>query len=185
MAEPERDDEAMQRAVLAWIEAMGLDPQDPDLQGTPQRVSTLWRDAFLSGYARDAATILGEPVPAQGQTEAVVVRNLPCHGMCPHHLLPWVGQACIAYLPGTQLVGFGRLHDLLGCYTQRLSLQERVASDIADALMEHLDAQGAACTIQAQHLCLAIPDDKHEARVYSSALRGTFRTRADLQMLLT
>lgn len=185
MAQVEQEREAdMQKAIAAWIKAMGLDPQDPDLQGTPERVTTLWREAFLSGYARDPAQILGDPVPADGQSEAVIVRKLPCHGMCPHHFMPWVGTACIAYLPGQQLVGFGRLQELLRCFAQRLSLQERVTSDIADALMEHLDARGAACTIEAQHLCLCIPDDKHDARVYSSALRGAFRTRPDLQMLL-
>lgn len=184
MAKAETDEKAMQQAVLAWIEATGLDPKEPDLLGTPERVTKLWNEAFLSGYEMDAAQILGDPVPAEGQTEAVIVRHLPCHGMCPHHFMPWIGTACIAYLPGEQLVGFGRLQELLRCYAQRLSLQERVGSDIADAIMEHLDAKGAACTIEAQHLCLCVPGDKHGARVYSSALRGAFRTRVDLQMLV-
>lgn len=185
MANPDQPQrEAMQRAVQAWIEATGLDPQTPDLKGTPARVASMWSESFLSGYDQNAAEILGDPVPANGETDAVVLRELPCHGMCPHHLLPWVGRACIAYLPGTQLVGFGRLHDLLRCFSQRMSLQERVANEIVEALMEHLDAKGAACTISAQHMCLCIPDDKHEARVYSSALRGAFCERVDLQSLV-
>lgn len=163
---------------------MGLDIEDPDLRGTPERVTELWNKSFLSGYAMKASEILGDPVPADGESDAVVVRDLPCHGMCPHHLLPWVGTASIAYLPGTQLVGFGRLHELLRCFSQRLSLQERVTNDIADALMQELDARGAACTISAQHMCLCIPDDKHGARVFSSAMRGEFRSRPDLQMLV-
>lgn len=177
-------DQSLRAAVSAWIEATGLDPQDPDLRGTPERVSKLWRESFLSGYGQSAADILGDPVPADGDTEVVLLRELPCHGMCPHHLLPWMGVASIAYLPGTQLVGFGRLHDLLRCFTQRLDLQERVTNNIADALMEHLDARGAACSIRAQHLCLSIPDDKAHARVLSTSLRGEFRSRADLQLLM-
>ena len=93
----------------------------------------------------------------EGDTELVVVRDLPCHGMCPHHLLPWVGHATVAYLPAAKLVGFGRLNDLVHCFTRRLTLQERVCNDIADALMQHLSARGAACVITGQHNCLNVP----------------------------
>lgn len=166
------------------LRACGLDLDHGDLRGTPRRVAEMWEGLVLSGYDADPATILGDPVLGEGDTELVVVRDIPCHGMCPHHLMPWVGKATVAYLPREKLVGFGRLADLIHCFTRRLTLQERVCNDIADALMEHLDARGAACVITGQHNCLNVPDDKHAARVVTSSYRGELKTRPDLQALL-
>lgn len=173
----------LEGAITAFLLACGLDLDHKDLQGTPQRVARLWQSSFLNGYAMDPAQILADTVEGEGQSELVVLRDLPCHGMCPHHLMPWTGKATIAYLPGCQLVGFGRLHELLRCFSQRLTLQERVCNDICDALMTFLDAKGAACSIQARHNCLNVPDDKHCASVLTSSLRGELRTRTDLQRL--
>jgi GTP cyclohydrolase I len=176
--------DALAEAIRVLLRAAGLDLDHGDLVGTPDRVARLWASAVLSGYDADPATILGDPVLGEGDTELVVVRDIPCHGMCPHHLMPWVGQATVAYLPSTKLVGFGRLSDLVHCYTRRLTLQERVCNDIADALMSHLSARGAACVITGQHNCLNVPDDKHATRVVTASYRGELKTRPDLQAQL-
>lgn len=175
----------MQRAVAQWLRACGLDLDHRDLRGTPERVAELWSTHIISGYAMDEAQILGDVVKGEGATELVVVRDIPCHGMCPHHLMPWTGRATVAYLPGDCLVGFGRLNDLVHCHTRRLTLQERACNDIADALMTHLDARGAACVITAAHNCLNVPGDKHATRVLTSSYRGELQTRSDLQIQLT
>ena len=182
---PKSQPDAIRHAVSQLLLACGLELDHSDLQGTPDRVARLWQTSFLAGYSMDPAAILGDLVTGEGETEIVVVRDLPCHGMCPHHLMPWTGKATIAYLPHERLVGFGRVHDLLRCFSHRLTLQERVCSDVTDALMEHLGARGAACTIRAQHNCLNVPDDKHCASVLTSALRGEMRTRPDLQLLIS
>ena len=175
---------ALESAIRDLLRASGLELDHPDLVGTPRRVAKLWQDLILSGYDADPAKLLGDPVLGEGDTEIVVVRDIPCHGMCPHHLMPWVGQATVAYLPQDKLVGFGRLAELIHCFTRRLTLQERVCNDIADALMEHLGARGAACVITGQHNCLNVPNDKHGARVVTSSYRGELKTRPDLQALL-
>jgi GTP cyclohydrolase I len=174
----------LEQAVRVLLEACGLALDHADLQGTPRRVARLWMEQVLGGYAEDPARILGEPVMGEGETELVVVKHIPCHGMCPHHLMPWGGEATVAYLPGPKLVGFGRLADLVHCYTRRLTLQERAANDIADALMEHLGARGSACVIVGAHACLNVPGDKHDARVVTASYRGELRTRTDLQQQL-
>ena len=87
----------------------------------------------------------------------VVVGGLRFHAMCPHHLLPYRGVAHVAYLPAGKLVGFGRLAELVDCFTKRLTLQERATHQIADALCRHLGARGAGCVIEAEQLCLALP----------------------------
>jgi GTP cyclohydrolase I len=100
---------AIEAAVRGLLSACGLDLAHKDLVGTPVRVARTWTEEFLSGFAMDPAKILGDPVIGEGTTELVLVRELPFHGLCPHHLLPYTGQASVAYLPGDKLAGFGRL----------------------------------------------------------------------------
>jgi GTP cyclohydrolase I len=174
----------MAAALRQLLEASGLDITHSDLVGSPDRVAKLWIESFLSGYAAEPSRILGDPVVGEGETELVVIRDIPCHGLCPHHLLPWTGTATVAYLPRAKLVGFGRLAELVHCYTRRPTLQERAANDIADALIEHLDARGSACVITGAHNCLNVPGDKHDTRVVTASYRGELRSRPDLQLQL-
>lgn len=174
-------DDPIGNAVSGLLEACGLDRAHKDLVGTPDRVTKLWREHFLSGYAMQPATILGDPVEGEAPTELVVIRDLPFVGMCPHHLLPYVGKATVAYLPGAQLVGFGRMGELVECFSRRLTLQERVCNDVVDAIMEHLDARGAGCVMVGEHSCLRIPGRRHDARVVTASYRGEMRGRPELQ----
>jgi len=182
--DPNSRQAAIEGAIRELLRACGLELDHADLVGTPRRVAKLWEELVLSGYDADPAALLGDPVLGEGDTELVVVRDIPCHGMCPHHLMPWVGEATVAYLPADKLVGFGRLAELVHCFTRRLTLQERVCNDIADALMTQLDARGAACVITGQHNCLNVPDDKHGTRVVTASYRGALKTRPDLQAQL-
>ncbi len=168
-------------AVRSLLAASGLDLSHKDLVGTPARVAKLWSREFLSGYAADPAAILGDPVTGEGNTDLVVIRDLPYHGMCPHHLLPYSGRATVAYLPGSKLVGFGRLGDLVRCFANRLTLQERVCNEVVDAIMVHLGARGAGCVMAGEHMCLRIPDNKHAAKVVTSSYRGELQARPELQ----
>jgi GTP cyclohydrolase I len=168
-------------AVADMLRASGLDLTHKDLSDTPRRVAALWRDEFLCGYSQDPGKILGDPVLGEGETELVIVRDLPMVGMCPHHLLPYIGTASVAYLPRDKLVGFGRLGDLVRCFTRRLTLQERACNQIVDAIMDRLDARGAGCVMVGEHACLRIPGQRHSARVVTSSFRGEFRNSAALQ----
>ncbi len=172
---------ALENAVKQWLDACGLDRSHKDLQETPGRVARLWERHFLAGYDLDPAAILGDPVEGEGETELVIIRDLPYHGMCPHHLMPYSGKATVAYLPGDKLVGFGRLHELVKCFTRRLTLQERACNDVADALIRHLHARGGACVMVGIHNCLGIPDNKHDAQVVTASFRGDLRDRPDLR----
>lgn len=182
MSDPRSGDaRGIEAAIEALLSACALDLGHKDLEHTPRRVAKLWLDEFLSGHAMDPATILGDPVEGEAPTELVVIRDLPYHGMCPHHLLPYHGKATVAYLPKDKLVGFGRLGDLVRCFTQRLTLQERACNDVVDALMQHLDARGAGCVMVGEHACLRIPGDKHDARVVTASFRGEMQARPELQ----
>ena len=173
--------DAVETAITELLRACGQDLGHKDLVSTPARAARVWREQVLAGETMDPAAILGDPVEGEGPTGLVIIRDLPYHGMCPHHLLPYAGRATVAYLPGTQLVGFGRLGDLVNCYTRRLTLQERACNDIVDALMTHLDARGAGCVMVGEHMCLRIPENRHRAQVVTASFRGELQQRTELQ----
>ena len=183
MASP--SEPALRAAVEALLRASGLDPGAADLRETPARVARLWQSEFLAGYAMDPAVILGEPVLGEADPDVVIVGGLRFHGMCPHHLLPYRGVAHVAYIPRGKLVGFGRLAELVECFTKRLTLQERETHQVAAALVAHLGARGAGCVIEAEQLCLALPNERHTASgVATSAFVGEMRERPDLKARL-
>jgi len=173
-------------AVDALLRAAGRDPQtDPDLRETGRRVSRLWQAEFLAGYQMDPAVILGDPVTGEADPDVVVVGGLRFHAMCPHHLFPYRGLAHVAYLPKGKLVGFGRLGKLVECFAHRLTLQERITHQIAEALMAHLGARGAGVVLEAEQLCLALPGDKHDtSTVTTSAFLGAVAERPDVRARL-
>jgi GTP cyclohydrolase I len=180
------DPAALRSAIDALLRASGLDPDgDRDFIATPDRVATLWQTEFLAGYQMDPAVILGDPVVGEADPDVVMVGGLRFHAMCPHHLVPYRGVAHVAYLPHGKLVGFGRLSDLVDCFTKRLTLQERATHQIADALWRGLGAHGAGCVIEAEQMCLALPGEKHDqSGVVTSAFVGQMQQRPDLKARL-
>ncbi len=180
-----QDKAAVARAVTDFLRAQGLDPAAGELQDTPRKVAELWREEFLSGYEMDPGQILAPTMPAAGDPDAVFLTEIAFHSMCPHHLLPSIGLAHVAYIPAGKVVGFGSIARLVACFTQRLTLQENATTELAHSLMTHLGARGAGCVLEAQHLCLAIPGDRHRSsRVLTSAFVGEFRERSDLRARL-
>jgi len=173
---------SMTEAVLHLIEAMGLDPKDKDLSDTPRRVADLWGREFLSGYQMDPRQILSQPVEGEPSPDAVFLTDLSFHSLCPHHLVPYRGRAHVAYLPADRLLGFGKIAELVACFTQRLTLQERATHQIAQALLEYLPARGVGCVLEAEQLCLALPGDRHQSsRVLTTAFLGELSERPDLR----
>jgi GTP cyclohydrolase IA len=180
------DRDAIATAIAALLRATGQDPSgDADLRQTPERVAKLWQEEFLAGYAMDPAKILAEPVLGEADPDVVVVSGLRFHSMCPHHLVPFHGVAHLAYIPAGKLAGFGRLAELVECFTKRLTLQERATHDIAHALWRGLAARGAGCVLEAEQLCLALPGGRHaESYVVTSAFVGEMAERPDLKTRL-
>lgn len=179
------DDAALADAVEALLRAGGLDPTRADLFETPRRVAELWVREFLDGYQLDPAQVLLPSTECTTGADAVFVFDLAFHAMCPHHLVPYYGNAHVAYLPNGRIIGLGRIAQLVRCFTHRLTLQEHATRQIVDALLHHLGALGAGCVLEATHLCLGIPNDQHaNNRVVSSAFVGAFEQRSDLRQRL-
>lgn len=151
-----------------------------ELIGTPDRVATLWRENLLSGYEQTPTEALGEPLPDRAGA-VVTLTGIPFHGLCPHHLLPFHGRVHLAYEPAGRIVGLGRLERLVACLSRRLILQEALTGALVDSLMTHLGAQGAACAIDAEHLCLVLQGrEPRGARLHTRLCVGSLRGRTDI-----
>lgn len=172
------DRAGMQRAVHDFLRAAGLDLSDENLAETPGRVAAAWADEFLLGYRQSAKAALSErfPISQPADRELVVVTGLHFRSMCPHHLLPYSGTAHLAYVPGTSVVGFGRLSALLDVFAHRLILQEELARAVAGALMQELGSQGAACVLSAEQTCFRLRGPgQHQAVTHAEAYEGVLK----------
>ncbi len=154
---------------------------DLDLAGTPDRVATAWLDDLLDGYRADPARILGESMEAVGR-DLVAVTGIDYHSMCPHHLLPSRGVAHVAYVPGKRVVGFGQIARLVDCFAHRLILEEDLARRIAEALVRHLGARGAAVLLDAEQACLTVRGERRpRARAHAQSFVGLLARDRQLQ----
>ena len=138
-------------------------------------------DDLLDGYGQDPAAILGETIPSRGR-DLVAVTGIDFHSMCPHHLLPSRGLAHVAYVPGGKVVGFGQLARLVDCFAHRLVLEEDLARQIAEALVTHLGARGAACILDAEQTCLSVRGERRpRARAHAQCFLGALESDVRLQ----
>lgn len=172
------DRAGMRRAVHDFLVAAGLDPTDPNLAQTPERVTDAWADEFLEGYAQSPRAVLSErfPVTTPSDREVVIVTDLTFRSMCPHHLLPYSGRAHLAYVPGRDVVGFGRLSALMNVFAHRLVLQEELARQVATTLMKELGSQGAACLLEAEQTCLRLRGGEQlHAVTHAEAYEGVLK----------
>lgn len=175
------DAEAFERAIGDLLRACGIEADGAHTGKTPRRVRELWQRRLLGGYALDPAEVLG-PGFADPREDMVVVRGIAVHGVCPHHLVPFRGIAHVAYVPGGRLHGFGRIARLVDAIGHRLTYQEWMTRDIAEALFKHGHALGAACVIEAEQLCLLLGEDRRgDERVYTQAFAGCFNSDAQLR----
>jgi GTP cyclohydrolase I len=175
------DGPAFERAIADLLRACGIAPDGDHTGKTPRRVRELWERRLLGGYALDPAEVLG-PGFADPREDMVVVRGIAVHGVCPHHLVPFRGIAHVAYVPGGRLHGFGRIARLVDAIGHRLTYQEWMTRDIADALLTHGHARGAACVIEAEQLCLLLGEDRRgDERVYTQAFAGCFNDDAQVR----
>jgi len=171
------DLDAIADAVRKILVALGEDPDRDGLQRTPVRVAEMYAELFR-GLHTDAESELSV-VFEENHDEMVMVRDIPFHSMCEHHLIPFVGRAHVAYLPNEvgQITGLSKLARLVENYARRPQVQERLTAQIADTIMKVLDARGALVIIEAEHLCMSMRGvRKPGAITVTSAVRGTFKT---------
>jgi GTP cyclohydrolase IA len=173
------DREAARHAIAEFLRALGRDPSlETELEKTPERVVAAYADELLSGYDVDIEQLIAdgashEPVPSTG---IVAVREIKIATVCPHHLLPALGNATVAYEPGRVVLGLGTLARLVDAFARRLTLQERIGDNVVRTLMESAQARGAYCQIELVHGCLSARGPcQAQARALTLARAGTLR----------
>ena len=175
------DGAAFEKAITDLLLACGVAPDSTHTGKTAKRVRELWEKRLLGGYALNPADALGEGFEDKRE-DMVVVRGIAIHGVCPHHLVPFRGIAHVAYIPGGRLHGFGRIARMVDAIGHRFTYQEWMTRDIAEALVTHGMAKGAACVIEAEQLCLLLGEDRRgDERVYTQAFTGVFHDNAQFR----
>jgi len=168
-------------AARLLLQGIGETALKSDQRATPRRVAETWTADIVSGYRADPARILGKTIPSSGH-DMVVVRDIPFTSVCVHHLLPFQGTAHVAYVPGGRLVGLSKITRAVDALARRLQLQERLTRQVVDALASALRPLGAACTMDAEHLCMTLRGArKRGARVVTFAGTGVFRSSPGLR----
>lgn len=169
---------AFEQAVTSMLEASGIEIDPAHTGRTAQRVSELWQKRLLDGYEIDPAEALGLGFE-DACRDMVIVRNMAVHGVCPHHLLPFRGVAHVAYLPDGRLHGFGRIARMIDAIGHRYTYQEWMTNDIANALISHGQARGAACLLETEQLCLLMGENRRgDERVVTQCYAGEFERNA-------
>ncbi len=171
------DREAAEAAILAFLRALGFDPAlSPELEQTPARVVAAYADELLKGYAVDVDRLIADAAsPAEPDAGIVVLRGVDVTTMCPHHLLPALGSAVVAYAPGTLVLGLGTLARLVDAFARRLTLQEAIGQNVVRALLDRAGALGAYCEIELRHGCLSARGPcQAQAQAITMARGGTF-----------
>jgi GTP cyclohydrolase I len=174
----------MRTAIRDFLRAAGIEIEGTELSETPSRVARAWTESFLDGYREDPAALFAEtyPVPA-GLKSTVLLKGIPFHGLCPHHLLPFYGRAHLAYIPGKTLASLSSLARLVDAYAHRLEIQETVTRQIADALTKHLKAEGAAVALETDQLCMTLRHpDRKGTRTITQHFTGAFARKSQLRL---
>jgi GTP cyclohydrolase I len=170
---PRSDVEAAVRTLLLWV---GEDPNRDGLRETPSRVVRAFEEYF-SGYQDDPELILQKTFEeSEGYDEMVVLRGIPFHSHCEHHLAPITGHAWVAYVPNQGVVGISKLARVVDAYARRLQIQERLTSQIATAIQNTLKPQGVAVMLKATHHCMTTRGIKKSGTsLVTSRMLGCFR----------
>ncbi|NDR53041.1 GTP cyclohydrolase I FolE [Actinomyces sp. 565] len=182
------DADGVRRAIRDLLTAVGEDPDRDGLSETPDRIARALEEMF-SGLGQDPARHLETVFDADHQ-EMVLVRDIPLYSVCEHHLLPFHGVAHVGYIPGEdgRVTGLSKLARLVEGYARRPQVQERLTSQIADAMVERLGVRGVIVVIEAEHLCMSMRGvHKPGANTITSAVRGAMRnaaTRAEAMSLV-
>ena len=172
------DQAKIQQGVRLILQGIGEDPDRPGLLGTPRRVAEMYEDIFYGLTAPDPAGLL-IPIPGDHHREMVLIKDIDFYSICEHHLLPFAGKAHVAYIPSEagQITGLSKLARLVRVVAARPQLQERITSEVADAIMRALEPSGALVLIEAEHLCMSMRGVRTPgATTVTSAVRGIMKT---------
>ena len=162
-------------AVRDILSAIGEDPDREGLRATPNRIARMYEE-LMAGYHVDGETLINDAVFDVRYDEMVVVRNIDFYSLCEHHMLPFFGQAHVAYIPDGKVIGLSKIPRIVEMFARRLQVQERMTRQIAEFLDEALHPLAVAVVVDGMHMCSAMRGvKKANARMTTSAMLGTFK----------
>jgi GTP cyclohydrolase IA len=171
------DSARVEAAIRELLAAIGEDPNREGLKRTPSRVAKAYAEMF-AGLTVDPDEVL-ETTFDENHDELVLVKDIPLYSICEHHLVPWHGKAAVGYIPGEdgRITGLSKLARVVDLYAKRPQVQERLTSQVADAVMRRLEPQGVVVVVEAEHLCMAMRGvRKPGSTTVTSAVRGIFKS---------
>jgi len=171
--------------IIQILNEVGDDPTREGLLDTPRRVIKSWKEIY-AGYTQPIEELF-TTFSEDSSDQMVLLKDIEIYSMCEHHMLPFYGKAHVAYLPGDKIIGISKLARLVDAYARRLQIQERIGHQVTDAIMLHLGAKGAACVIEASHMCMRMRGvAKQHSTMVTSSMKGVFLTDTGIkQELLT
>lgn len=166
----------MQNIIRELLKKIGENPDREGLKKTPERMESAWK-YFTKGYEQDLNVILNGAVFTEKYDEMVLVKDIEFYSMCEHHLVPFFGKAHVAYIPDGKIIGLSKIPRIVDMYARRLQVQERMATQIAEALQETIKPKGVAVVLEAVHLCMVMRGtEKKSSKAVTSCLKGSFKT---------
>ena len=185
---PNAQGDTIQENITRMLQFIGEDPSREGLRETPNRIAKAWENELFIGYKQKPEDLL-TTFATDGYDQIVLCRDIELFSMCEHHMLPFTGVAHVAYIPNERVIGISKLARLVDIYSRRLQIQERIGEQVTTALMEHLKPKGAACVINAVHMCMRMRGcQKQHSSMTTSSIKGVFlddaRARQELMELI-
>jgi GTP cyclohydrolase I len=170
-----KDHKKLQEITKLLLSEIGEDPTREGLINTPERVAKAW-DFFSQGYRANVEEIVNGAIFEEDCSEMVVVRDIEFFSMCEHHMIPFFGRCHVGYLPNKKIIGLSKIPRIVDAFSQRLQVQERMTSQIAETLMDILDPIGVGVVMEGRHLCMQMRGvEKQNSFATTSSMLGQFR----------
>ena len=163
------------------LEGLGVDMDDNHFKKTPERAAKSWVEEICSGLGEKKFRLTTFPIGENFEPSMVVLQHIPVKSVCAHHLLPFIGEATVAYIPNKTLCGISKLSRIVDYFSRRPQVQEELTNDIVNYLCENLDPQGAGVIIKATHMCMAMRGVSHDGVMTTSTLKGSFLNESNVR----
>ena len=171
----------VRQGVQLLLEGLGVDLDSEHYRDTPERTANAWIDELCSGLGEKKFSLTTFPVGANYESSMVVLQHIPVRSVCAHHLLPFYGEATVAYIPDERLCGLSKLSRIVDYFSRRPQVQEELTTDITNFLCEHLSPQGAGVIVKATHMCMAMRGVSHDGVMTTSSLKGLFLSQGNVR----
>ncbi len=171
----------VRQGVRLLLEGLGVDIESTHFRDTPQRSAKAWIEELCSGLGEKKFSLTTFPVGKNYESSMVVLQHIPVRSVCAHHLLPFYGEATVAYIPDERLCGLSKLSRIVDYFSRRPQVQEELTSDITNFICEQLSPQGAGVIIKATHMCMSMRGVNHDGVMTTSSLKGSFLSKGNVR----